>query len=1817
MALLKALQSKVTGISPDKLGVADSTGAVRKTPIQRAVSMLPTPDNSASHRQALMTERAAINSHKVYNAEQTVRNRARLQELNQELSMLTPKTESGRFKSGVQSILSAGLGAIPAIAATAKSLDWSIGEERNREESRQLAELDRKIRALEGSRRGDALDHIRGTDEWKALDAQRRALSLQANPAVDMDDPGMRLMRESNQYREQALEGLEGVPRFLGGTALSIGQNAALLPLAAVNPALPLAAMGTISAADKMYELGERGLPASEALSRGLISGGIEAATEKIPLDTLLDAMKTGGKGALRNILRQAGTEAGEESVSYLANYLVDKAYKDPKAEFSLAELAKAAAGGALSGGVFGGFGSAYNTVGERLNQPVALPVAEPVDRDATTGYDGTKPDRRGDMNDGRGEEATSAHQGTAGADVWGKAGGAEEAYPGRMGDVLEEGRGRHQAEGWARDHIVATPSQQAERASQNARQYIHEVFTVDDSALKARAPGAWALTSGGKIYISDSIPAELADVVGYHEVVHAIRQQGNPAYQSLLADEYPMLDHRGERTQDILDLVVESRFPGKNILDLTTEEALVAYDELNALVWGYYKADPNNARTQFAGVFRDYDGYIRLLDGVMEAGRMVETPPIAGPRQTQGPVDLPVMEQAQGQKNSASTGETDNSGILPFSAQEAQNLTSRKGVVNGLGGTSRQFIDNARNLGNTVRFYFGKASESLGTRIENAIGRDVSGYNIAIRSDEVLHAMTQHGNAAVEARRGQLPVTAEALERLPEVFDQPDEVVALSKKDYAGRTAFEIRKQLDGYMVAVVGVADGRHSIEIDSVYIINKKGSPTTTDATQEASPSPTSKTSSRPTLSSIPIIAQSAAGSNTESAQVAEGRPRTPPVAGDGDTTSVGAAPMGFDEWSHFQNQSGQFFPEGANAARPVDVPTTDRSGRNIRKTASTAMGARAIPDEVVGDIQRMVLSGQLSYDRVTDQDSIRRAVAQIEQDGFQRALGDFSRAVQKGVVSKDLATLGQQLLVNAANAGDGKATAELLSLYGQMETAAGQAVQAASILRKLDPSYQLYAAQKAVDRLQETLSSKLKGQDITIDPALIEKFEQQTDQAGRDAVLEEIYQNVADQVPATWQNKWNAWRYLAMLGNPRTHIRNIAGNAGFMPVHFVKDRVAALIEAGISAGKDGFQRTKSFVYDPKLYAAAWADYPNVAEALSGSKYDDIKSIIEDRRTIFQLKPLEAARRGNSNLLSMEDAIAKRVTYAGALAGYLNANGVTAEQLRAGTADPKVLNAARDYAGQEAQRATFNDKNQFSDAVVRTARSLGTLGEAVLPFKRTPANILVRGVEYSPLGLAKGLTYDLAKVKRGEMSATQAIDNIAAGLTGSALMALGALLAANGIVTGGDDPDEKQQAMNDLTGTQSYALNLPGGGSVTLDWLAPEALPFFMGAQLFRSLGENGLTAESITDALTSVSEPMLEMSMLQSLNDLIDNVSYAASNEKLSGLLWSSIVSYLTQAIPTLGGQLERSGEDVRMTTYTDKNLLLPTDAQYALGKASARLPGWDYQQIPYVDAWGRQEETGDPIIRSIHNLFNPAYTDQRNVTAVDEEVQRLYDQIGEGGVVPSRANRYIIVDGDRKELSKEEYLTYATEKGQGAYQITSSLLGRAAYKRLSDEEKAEAIQDAYTYADAVAKTRVSRYQPEGWVAKVRDSGIDPGTYILYRHGLEDGMSAADKSALMERSGITGRERTALLLAEYPDWAEDAEEAGVSKDVFVSFKVATTGLTGDKDESGKTISGSKKTKVLNAIHALDVDSATKDALYAACGYAASKLWETPWH
>lgn len=1300
------------------------------------------------------------------------------------------------------------------------------------------------------------------------------------------------------------------------------------------------ALFGLQAAGNAASQAKAEGADTGQALAFGAASGALETAIEGIAggipglgggkVGKIAEAVKA--SPLVSRALDIAG-EGGEEALSTVLTPYLQRAIYDPDApnatpeEIAQSALMGAVAAGVLQGGLElpGAISNAASDIrttrraigsnkdiarrataniqaGQNMARysggnplAVTLPTVEEakgglflpgspayqrsaVDNPSGAVYDGgTQNIRTGGVNDGGRETAAPELQGVYAADV---RGGDQRTYTGGEGASSQTDGGKSQETSeWAKGHLIETPTPAARRVLSSAKQYAPDVFVVDDATIKSKNPSAWALTSGGKIYISDAVPENLADVIGYHESVHALKQRGSQQYNSFMNQIGERLNY-GEDADQVLGIILQSRLKGKSILDLTMDELDTAYDELNAVIWGYHKADPENARAQFSGAFQDYDAYIQELDTIMEgAGQPVENQTGVGPAQAQGP--------------------------------------------------------------------------------ESSVGA------------------------------------------APDVYD-------------------------------LLGSGSAN---------------------------------------------LPENAVGANK-------------------------AGP-----WALFQASRSEFFPEGANAARPVDVPTTDPQGRRIRKTASTAMGAKAIPDEVVGDIQNMVLRGELSYDRRSDRASTDRAVRTIEEKGYQRALEEFSAQVRKGVVSKDIATLGQQLLINAANAGDGKATAELLSLYAQMETTAGQAVQAASILRKLAPSDQLYAAKRVVSELEKTIQKNYKDLEITIDPSLIEEFNQQTDQAGRDVVLDKIYQNVADQVPAKWKDKWNAWRYMAMLFNPRTHIRNIVGNVGFQPLRWTKDRVAAAIEAGVSKVSGGrLGRTKAFAANPALYKAAWADWSNVRDVLSGNKYDDIRTEINSRRRIFRTTPLEAARKGNSWALEAEDAIFKRITYADALAGYLQANGVTAEQMRNNTVDAQILSRARDYAGREALKATYQDRNMVSDKVVQIARDLGPAGEAVLPFKRTPANILVRGMEYSPAGLAKALIYDLIQVKRGKLTGAEAIDHIASGLTGSGLMALGSYLFAQGIVTSGGGDDEGQDALNNLRGVQNYALNLPGGGNITLDWLAPEALPFFMGVELMDSMGQGGNTAESISTALKSISDPMLELSMLQSLNDVIDSVSF--SENKLGALVSSALVSYFTQPIPTFGGQIERSAEDVRMTTYTDKNLRLPTDLQYAIGRVSARIPGWDYQQMPYIDAWGREDSSGPLWLRMANNFLNPAYTSNKQVTPVDEEIQRIYDQTGDASVVPQRPERYITVDGERIDLSKEKYEQYATKRGQMQFEMLGNIIDNPTYRSMSDTDKAFVIDSVYEYADKATKSEISSYRLDGWVKTAAHSDLSPEDYILFRAAITD-------------------------------------------------------------------------------------------------------------
>ena len=192
--------------------------------------------------------------------------------------------------------------------------------------------------------------------------------SLKVEKGVDQNLWSQKVLREANEAQANAEAGLAPAPRWVAEQAISLASNAPTMAASAVpvvGPALGSLVMGAQAAGQRAFELNEQGKSAGEALGRGTVSGIIEAATEKLPLERMAEILHSGGANAVKNILRQMGTEATEEGVSYFLNYVSDLAAADPDAKFSLAELAQSAAGGAFGGLVFGAAG----TVGAKLAQ--------------------------------------------------------------------------------------------------------------------------------------------------------------------------------------------------------------------------------------------------------------------------------------------------------------------------------------------------------------------------------------------------------------------------------------------------------------------------------------------------------------------------------------------------------------------------------------------------------------------------------------------------------------------------------------------------------------------------------------------------------------------------------------------------------------------------------------------------------------------------------------------------------------------------------------------------------------------------------------------------------------------------------------------------------------------------------------------------------------------------------------------------------------------------------------------------------------------------------------------------------------------------------------------------------------------------------------------------------------------------------------------------------------------------------------------------------------------------------------------------------
>ena len=901
-----------------------------------------------------------------------------------------------------------------------------------------------------------------------------------------------------------------------------------------------------------------------------------------------------------------------------------------------------------------------------------------------------------------------------------------------------------------------------------------------------------------------------------------------------------------------------------------------------------------------------------------------------------------------------------------------------------------------------------------------------------------------------------------------------------------------------------------------------------------------------------------AQAKAEVNTYHIDSPEGRqqfPYTNRVLDD----SLGSARGGFDPFTAAQNQYGTL-PEGENAVRPDDVPVSTNGRDRVSQSVVTAKGAAVTPDEFVPLLENATMNGEFSYIPITNSDTVQAAVERIIHVGWDAARAEWTANVRRGRAGADITALGGLLYNHAVNAGDTQAALDIFADYQQAVRNSAQGLQAARILKMMTPDNRLYMIQRSIYSMIERLGLP---EGIAIDEELITRYRDADTETERDEIILEMQQNVADQIPSTLLDRWTALRYVNMLGNFKTQVRNISGNVGMRAVSAAKNTVAAALER-----LTGTERTKSVTVSRELLNASRADFGNVrTEAMGEGRYADTRMDpgtfwrgVEERRRIFRSGAMEGYRRATNWAMNNQyfgDEAFSRSAYARALAGYLKAQNVSAAEFtdqawQRSHAD--FLDQARQYAIQEAQETTFRDHNFFSDWVSRVGRRADTpqavraVSEGLMPFRRTPANVLLRAEEYSPLGFLNTAVMEVRRRGGAEITGAEVVNSLAKALTGTGVFLVGMALANAGALRGADDEDEDQAAFDNLTGRQAYSLELPDGTSVTLDWLTPLAMPLFMGAQLEELRQEGGFELKDLESALLSIADPMLQMSMMQGINDTLTDLRYTDSSN-LGQMAATAALGYLTQGLTnSLLGQAERVFEDDSTMNYADKGSAVPAWLQKELGAASRKVPGVDYSQVPYIDAWGRQEETGIAAERIFNNFFNPAYVSQWDVDEVERELQRVKDATGSTSVFPDRAEKSVTIGGEARALTAEQYVEYAKALGQERYKMAKEATSSSAYKAMSDADKASCIAKLYSVARAKSlKAIFPDYEPSAELAGYLDAekeGITPVEFYAFKAGISGARSDEESTrqekvmANINAMDISRKEKDFLFYLKYP-------------------------------------------------------------------------------
>ena len=809
------------------------------------------------------------------------------------------------------------------------------------------------------------------------------------------------------------------------------------------------------------------------------------------------------------------------------------------------------------------------------------------------------------------------------------------------------------------------------------------------------------------------------------------------------------------------------------------------------------------------------------------------------------------------------------------------------------------------------------------------------------------------------------------------------------------------------------------------------------------------------------------------------------------------------------------------ETTKRLREVEEFISKWEGKDTAKAMETYLRSDKINSETKKIIMEMRENGEAFTKEVVTNKSVLEEAERRVKDDFDGTVAALFSKVKSGeqFTSQDMAN-ASQISKKYMEQGDFRKAAEI---QGELSTAlseTGRFLQSQRYWRSLTPEGRVSAVVSSMRKLEKSRGMK-KGT-IRVgeegDKLLKAIYEAKTNKELAEA-NKAFATYVWNQVPRTFAEKANAWRYLAMLGNPKTHIRNVLGNALFMPARKISDAFATAFEKAYSKkltefGGEATRRHAIINHfsaeDRALLKKAgenFKDDRDLLESISSKMFERQRA---EGSSVFKTKYLDFLEKFNTKALNQEDVAFMALNYKSAYAQFCKSNGVKASDIT-----EEFAKKASEYAQDQALKATYRDSNALADALNKMRKNLipkksddslmkvgkragGFLMDSTIPFVKTPLNILKRGtLEYSPVGIARGIGRIAGASDANSL--LKGIEYLSNGLTGTGVLALGMFLANRGVVNGSLGEWGKDKAYSQMLGEQDYSVNV-GDKTITLDWVAPMSMPFFVGVEAATAMAD-GINGTEILESMSNISDPIFEMSMLQGIEN---NFNMAFSDKKGLGTIAKNAgFNYLSQFVPTLAGQIARTRVRDRKTVLSTSTDPFVQTLEKNFGKILNKVPiAGDVLNQDYVDLWGRtdsKESAKDYVESGFENLLSPAYISKRNETAVDKEIKDLYSKLGEEDkekILPTFATNAFKQKLDDKEynMTPAEFTQYKKTVGQARYKGLEELFKTSTYKNASNDEKRKMIESVYDDANNAGKKE--------YLTKVdKDFASAPDFYML--------------------------------------------------------------------------------------------------------------------